>query len=211
MIRKINNSNLNPAQLGWVTHQQGSITFQSAQQAAAAVTSGPGSAAGCSPHPFSTFLLPLCPISSTSWPHCCCLRWIYQPAASSPECQWAEHSTHACGTWKCWHFHLFQMALHSSGFLKYSHGKEKRNKYARKDRKKWFERRKEEGLEKCQESTAMGKSWGCLAQGNFPAWVWAEQGFCSLGATSSYTGLQVIHQPVFTAITPRTGLIYLFW
>lgn len=73
------------------------------------------------------------------------------------------------------------------------------------------EGRKEEVLEKCQESTAMGKSWGCLAQGNFPVWVWAEQGSCSLGAASSNTGLQVIHQPVFTAITPRTGLIYLFW
>lgn len=158
------------------------------------------------PH-FQYLLAPLL-LPEVDLPACCSLC---SPQTSSPECQWAEHSTHACGTWKCWHFHLFQMALHSSGFLKYSHGKEKRNKYARKDRKKWFERRKEEGLEKCQESTAMGKSWGCLAQGNFPAWVWAEQGFCSLGATSSYTGLQVIHQPVFTAITPRTGLIYLFW
>lgn len=102
------------------------------------------------------------------------------------------------------------MALHITGFLKYSHGKEKRNKYARKDRKKWFGGRKEKVLEKCQESTAMGKSWGCLAQGNFPAWVWAEQGSCSLGAASSNTGLQVTHQPVFTAIIHPQNRAYLF-
>lgn len=73
------------------------------------------------------------------------------------------------------------------------------------------EGRKEEVLEQCQESTAMGLSWGCLAQGNFPAWVWAEQGSCSPGAASRDTGFQGTHQPVFTAITPRTGLIYFFW
>lgn len=71
--------------------------------------------------------------------------------------------------------------------------------------------RKEEALEKCQDSTAMGESWGCLAQANFPAGVWAEQGSCSLWAASSDTGLQVSHQPVFTAIIPGTGLIYLIW
>lgn len=71
--------------------------------------------------------------------------------------------------------------------------------------------RKEEALEKCQDSTAMGESWGYLAQANFPAGVWAEQGSCSLWAASSDTGLQVSHQPVFTAIIPGTGLIYLIW
>lgn len=209
--------------MGWVTHHQGSFAFQAAQQAAAAVSSGSGSAAGCSPHPYSTFLLPLCPIFATSSPisvpisgrsgSTSLLQFMF-PTSKQP---WvpASRAWHPCmrhmetltfpfipnGTSHHWISKIFPWQRKEKQICKEGQKKVVRRK----------EGRKEEVLEKCQESTAMGKGWGCLAQGNFPVWVWAEQGSCSLGAASSDTGLQVTHQPVFTAITPRTGLIYLFW
>lgn len=150
VIRKINHSNWNPAPVG--------LGYPSARQCCTPDCT----ASSCCCHlriRISSRMLytPLLYISVIFVPHFCYLLAPFQlpevdlpaccnscsPQASSPECQPAEHGTHACGTWKHWHFHLFQMALHITGFLKYSHSKEKRNKYARKDRKKRFGGRKE--------------------------------------------------------------------
>lgn len=84
VIRKINNST---AQLGWATHLEGITALQTAQRAAAAVTSGP----------------PLLYISDTFVPHFCYLLTPFVlakvdlpacysscfPEASSPGCQQA--------------------------------------------------------------------------------------------------------------------------
>lgn len=210
VLRKINNSNLNPAQLGWVTHQEGSVAPQSAQQAAAAaVTLGPGSAAGCSPHPFSTFLLSLWPISATSWPHFCCTLLQCMFATSKRPWVPASRAWHPC----MWHTETLTFIPNSTShhWISTIFPWQRKEKQICKEGQEKVVLRKEEVLERCQESTAMDESWGCLAQANFPAGVWAEQDSCSLWAASSDTGLQVSHQPVLTAITPGTGLNYLFW
>jgi len=89
VIRKINNNNKKSPWLGRVSHQQGSITAQSARRAAAAVTLASGAAAGHPPHPFSGGFAPFLLLVANPLP----CRGACTPRASSPGRKQAEPCT----------------------------------------------------------------------------------------------------------------------